>query len=157
MIKLIKKVWNWAWDIYHKNEEIWNYLISGGLGVVISVGSFWLCRVIGLDIIPSNVISWIIAVLSMYVTNKFFVFKTKCNTKKELFIEFISFIGARVSTLVIETAIIYVGAEVMHINEIIVKVIAQVVVIVLNYVFSKLWIFKNKKENKKNSKEKKTK
>ena len=57
MIKAIKKFWNWGWSIYHKNEEVWNYLISGALGVVISIVSYALCsKIIGLNIIVSNVI-----------------------------------------------------------------------------------------------------
>ena len=145
MIKLIKRFWNWGWGIYHKNEEVWNYLISGALGMVISIATYALCRFIGLDIIVSNVVSWIVAVLFMYVTNKLFVFKSKCETKKELWKEFCSFVMARILTLVIESAILYVGADILKINDIIVKVIAQVVIIILNYVFSKIWIFKKNK------------
>ena len=144
MIKAIKKFWNWGWGIYHKNEEVWNYLISGALGVVISVTSYALCcKLIGLDIIVSNVISWIVAVISMYLMNKIFVFKSKCKTYKDVFKEFCSFIIARIMTLIIETIILYVGAELLSIDDIIVKVISQIIVIVLNYIFSKLWIFKN--------------
>lgn len=146
MIKAIKKFWNWGWGIYHKNEEVWNYLISGALGVVISVVSYALCsKLIGLNIIISNVISWIVAVLSMYVTNKLFVFKSKRETKVELIKEFGAFVTARILTLVIETIILYIGADLLKINDIIVKIISQIVVIILNYVFSKIWIFKKNK------------
>ena len=68
MLNLMKKFWNWGWSIYHKNEEVWNYLISGALGVVISVASYALCsRLLMLNVIVSNIISWIIAVISMYL------------------------------------------------------------------------------------------
>lgn len=146
MLNLMKKFWNWGWSIYHKNEEVWNYLISGALGVVISVASYALCsRLLMLNVIVSNIISWIIAVISMYLMNKAFVFKSKCENNKEVFKEFFSFIIARILTLIIETGILYIGAEYLKINDVIVKVIAQIIVIILNYIFSKLWIFKKNK------------
>lgn len=142
MRKLIKKFWNWGWSIYHKNEELWNYLITGALGVIISIGSYWGCRAINLNIVASNIISWIIAVIAMYIMNKLFVFKTECNNYKTLIKEFFSFIVARILTLIVETLILYLGADIININDIIVKVIAQIVIIILNYLFSKLFIFK---------------
>jgi len=145
MINLIKRFWNWGWGIYHKNEELWNYLIFGALGVLVSVGSYGFCRVIGLGVISSNVISWIITVLFVYVTNKFFVFKSKCKNIKELIREFISFITARIVTLGVETLILYVGVDMLKIGDILVKVVAQIIIIILNYVLSKLIIFKKKK------------
>ena len=144
MLKIIKKMWYCCWAIYNKNKELWNYLISGGFGVIISVGSFWICRLINLDIVSSNSISWVIAVIAMYLTNKIFVFKSKCTTFKELAVEFFLFMGARVFTLILETLIIYNFAEKLNINDIITKIIAQIVVIVLNYILSKLIIFKKK-------------
>ena len=143
----IKKIWNLIWDIYHKKEEVWNYLISGAFGFVISIVSYWLFRKIGLSLEISNVLSWIIAVISMYLTNKFFVFKTKCNTKKEVIKEFISFIAARIFTLIAETVILYLGFNFLHFNDIIVKIFAQIIVIILNYVFSKIFIFKKQKSH----------
>lgn len=147
MLKPIKKFWNWGWEIYHKNEEIWNYLITGGIGVLISIFSYWLCRRADLSVLISNIISWIISVLAMYVMNKIFVFKTKCKNMKELTRELVSFIVARLVTLGVETAILYIGADLLHVNDIIVKVIAQIIIIILNYVFSKLIIFKKEKNN----------
>lgn len=145
MIRLIKNIWNWGWKIYRKYEEIWNYLITGALGVLVNIISYSLCRLVGIDIYISNVISWIISVLFMYLTNKLFVFKSKTNNKIELLKEFVSFVFARVFTLVVETGILYLGSKILHINDIIVKVIAQIVIIILNYLLSKLWIFKVKK------------
>ena len=142
----IKKFWDWGWSVYHKKEELWNYLITGAIGTVISIASYSLCRCINLDIISSNVISWILAVVSMYIMNKLFVFKSKCNNIKELIKEFFAFIVARLFTLVVETAILYIGADLLKINDILVKVIAQIIIIVLNYVFSKLFIFKKSKK-----------
>ena len=141
----IKKIWNFIWDIYHKYEEVWNYLISGALGVVVNLAAYELCRKLGAEIILSNVISWIIAVIFMYITNKFFVFKSKTENFKKFLKEFAAFVTARIFTLLVETLILYLGVYVLNINDLIIKIVAQIVVIILNYILSKLIIFKKKK------------
>ncbi len=137
-MKMYKKCIN----LYHKYEEIINYLITGFIGVVVSVLSFYICRKINLSILFSNIISWIIAVILMYILNKLFVFKTKTEKYNQLIQEFFSFVFARIVTLIIETIIIYVGVLFITKNDTIVKVFAQIVIIILNYIFSKLFIFK---------------
>lgn len=143
-MRFIKKCWNCCWEIYHKYEEIFNYLIVGAIGVLISIVSYSLCRYLSFSIITSNVISWIISVLAMYILNKTCVFKTKNLSKKALFKEFFSFVIARIFTLFIETGILYLGVILLHINDIIIKIIGQVIIIVLNYILSKLIIFSKK-------------
>lgn len=142
MIKAFKNFLNFCWNIYHKNEEVWSYLITGAIGVVISVGTYSISRNIGFSILSSNIISWIIAVISMYIMNKLFVFKTKCSSFIKLSKEFFSFIGARVFTLVVESLILWCGADILNINDILVKIVAQIIIIIMNYIFSKLFIFK---------------
>lgn len=143
-MKYLKAFWNWGWGIYHKNEELWNYLITGAIGVVISVVSYALCRKMLFSIVLSNFISWIIAVISMYFMNKYFVFKTRANSKVEVVEEFFAFVAARIFTLVVETGILYLGSEIINMNDIFVKIIAQITIIILNYILSKLFIFKKK-------------
>lgn len=148
-MKTIKKLWNYLWGIYHKYEEILNYLISGAIGVVISVVSYALSRKIGFGIIESNIISWVIAVICMYILNKLFVFKSKCSNRKELLKEFFSFVSARIFTFFVETFILWLGADVLKINDILIKIIAQIVIIILNYILSKIWIFNKEKRKTK--------
>ena len=136
------KIYKKCINLYHKYEEIINYLITGFIGVVVSVLSFYICRKINLSILFSNIISWIIAVILMYILNKIFVFKTKTEKYKQLIQEFFLFVFARIVTLIIETIIIYVGVLFITKNDTIVKVFAQIVIIILNYIFSKLFIFK---------------
>jgi putative flippase GtrA len=131
-------------NLYKKYEEIINYLIFGFLGVVVSVGTYTIAR-IWFDIVVSNVISWILAVIFMYVTNKLFVFKSRGLKRLALLKEFAEFVGARIVTLLIETGILLLCSEVIRMNDIVAKVIAQIVIIILNYILSKFWIFKKKK------------
>lgn len=143
----IKRFWNWGWSIYHKNEEIWNYLIVGGLTTLVSLIVYYICVKTFLD--PSNnfelqcanIISWIISVAFAYVTNRIFVFKSKeKNIKKEA----TSFVASRISTLLLDMLTMFILVSTLHINDKIGKIISQVFVIIGNYIISKLFVFKNK-------------
>lgn len=145
---IITKIWNYGVGVYHKNEEIWNYLIVGGLTTLLSLAVYYLCVLtflnpnIPIELQIANVISWIVSVLFAYVTNRLFVFKSKQkNVKKEA----ISFIGSRVLTLLLDMLTMYVLVSILHINDKIGKIIAQFIVIVGNYVISKLFVFKKNK------------
>lgn len=143
MKSLIEKFWS----IYKKHEEVINYLFFGGLTTVVSIGSYAIfAKVFGLSIVISNIISWIIAVLFAFITNKIFVFKSKNKTVKDFLAECFKFYSARIFSLGVETLILYIGATLLHINDIIVKILAQIVVVILNYILSKLIVFKNKEK-----------
>lgn len=140
-------------ELYKKYEEIVNYLIMGVLATAVNLGIKYALLFTVLE--ASNptqlqiavVISWIVACLFAYVTNKIIVFKSK-DTK--IFKEFLSFVSARLLTLGMEMLIMFVFVTALGLNSdlwvIIWSLVAQVVVIVANYVFSKLFIFKNSKK-----------
>lgn len=142
----MKSLFNKIWKIYKDHEEVINYLFFGGLTTIVSIGSYAIfAKIFGLSILLSNILSWILAVLFAFITNKIFVFKSKNNTIKDFFMECIKFYSARIFSLGVESLILYIGATVLHINDIIVKVFAQVIVVILNYILSKLIVFKGKK------------
>lgn len=130
--------------LYDKNEEIVNYLFFGGLGFFVSICFFELPRLLGCNLVVSNVISWVVAVTFLYFTNRKFVFKSKKNGKKEVAKEVIFFYLARVFTLFLETGCILLIADVMHLSDLFAKCVGQFVVIVTNYILSKFLIFKKK-------------
>ena len=136
-------------DLYKKYEEVISYLIFGGLTTVVSFITYFLFSRLfftggtQLDIQISNVLSWVCAVTFAYITNRIFVFKSK-NKGQEQLKELISFIGARVFSLVVDIACMFLLTELIHMNDLIAKLIVQVIVIVMNYVLSKLFIFKKK-------------
>ncbi len=131
-------------NLYIKYKEVINYLFFGFLSFVVSMVTYYLARIC-FDYILSNLISWMIAVIFAYVTNKLFVFESKVDSKQKLLKEFFSFVASRVFTLVLETLVMYVMIDWMHINDMVVKVIAQIIVILTNYILSKLIIFKKRK------------
>ncbi|MBQ9017381.1 GtrA family protein [Candidatus Saccharibacteria bacterium] len=132
------------WSLYKEYEEIINYIISGGLGTIVNIGTFTICRSFDLDLTSSNVIAWVVTVIFIYLTSKFFVFKTADKTKKESTKEFVLFILARLATLGVEILLLNLTIEAMQINEFIAKTLSQVAVIILNYLLSTLVIFTKK-------------
>ena len=113
----------------------------GGLTTFISIFVYGLCfRLFNLELISSNIISWIVAVLFAYYTNKIFVFRSKSKSFKE----FVSFVGSRVITLLLDTALMLLFVNVINMNDLISKVIVQIVVIIGNYIISKLIVFKKR-------------
>ena len=130
-------------EIYKKNQELINYLVVGVIGTVISIASFAVLMNIGVETVASNVISWVITVIVMYVMNRYFVFLKHAKGFAAIVREITSFVSARIFTLLLETLIVWLGIDAMHLNAIIIKTFAQILVIVLNYVFSKLFIFRD--------------
>lgn len=135
---MFKKIW----DLYKKYEEVINYVITGGLGTVVNIVIFTVLRKFEIDLTLSNVLAWTITIIFIYILSRFFVFKTA--GQKDSTREFIMFVLARLATLGIEILILNLTIEAMHINELISKIIAQAIVIVLNYILSKLLVFTKK-------------
>ena len=135
---MFKKIWN----LYKKYEEVINYVITGGLGTVVNIVIFTVLRKFEIDLTLSNVLAWTITIIFIYILSRFFVFKTA--GQKDSTREFIMFVLARLATLGVEILILNLTIEAMHINELISKIIAQAIVIVLNYILSKLLVFTKK-------------
>lgn len=139
---IIKRIWNKCFSIYHKNEEIWNYLIAGGLTTLVSIGSYALfAKCFNINYIISNILSWIVAVVFAYFVNRIFVFKSKDKNKLK---EFLSFTGARLLTLLLDTGLMILLVQILHVNDMISKVLVQIIIIIANYLISKLIIFRKK-------------
>ena len=142
----MKKLWNFCWDMYRKYEEGINYLIFGFLAFVLNYILYYVfAGVLDIHHLVSTVLSWALTVVFAYWTNRTFVFKSKNKDAKSLWGEFISFIGARVATELLEVGLMFLMVDCAGLNEYISKFVCQVLVIVANYFLSKLWIFKEKK------------
>lgn len=124
-----------------KHRDVLLYLFFGALTTLISILSFMLCDLV-LHELVANLISWICAVSFAYVTNRKWVFKSQAKGK-EIPLEIASFFGGRLATLGLEEVLLLVFVTWLQWNGTLVKVLAQVVVLVLNYVISKLLVFRN--------------
>ncbi|MDT2758323.1 GtrA family protein [Enterococcus xiangfangensis] len=123
--------------------EVFIYLFFGGLATVVNIVSFTLSyQVFDLNWPISNTISWILSVLFAFVTNKVWVFQSKTESFKELIWEFSKFIFARVVSFGMDMATMYLLIDLLHTGNLIAKLITQIIVVVANYVFSKVFIFK---------------
>lgn len=133
-------------DWYIKKTEAMRYLVFGALSTIVNILVFALFNALGLSTIASNAIAWVAAVIFAYITNKYCVFNAKTSGHKDFVREFGSFIVARLATLGVETIMMWVTIDLWHWHAILMKVVANIVVIILNFVFSKLFIFKSSKE-----------
>ena len=148
-------------ELVKKHWDVVSYLFFGVLTTLVSwitYAGFMLlfekCGMNGeLNIIISNVLSWIFAVIFAFITNKLWVFNSKSFEAKTLWYEIGTFVSARLVTLLIETGILAGAALIFGsdntVVNIIMKVITSIIVVVLNYIFSKLIIFRKKDDAKK--------
>jgi len=148
MKKLIEKLVK----LYKKNEEVLNYLIIGGLTTLVNIATKYILLFTIFDaknpkeLQITVIISWIVAVLFAYITNRKIVFKSE---NKKILKEFINFIEARILTLLVEMLFMYIFVTLLKLNSdievAILSIISQIIVIILNYIFSKIFVFKNNK------------
>ena len=137
-------------ELFNKYKEIIMYLIFGVLTTVISLIVYYALTYTILNpnnsvyLQIANILSWVAGVLFAYFTNRKYVLESKNENKLK---EFTSFVGARVTTLILDMLIMGVGVSLLHGNDKILKLISQVLVIVGNYVLSKLIVFKKSNKN----------
>ena len=138
-------------DIYYKYEEAIMYTFFGGLTTLISI----VTKLAVFYLIPGKpmwesglavTFSWICAVTFAFFTNKKYVFKNKTNSRKEYGRVMLAFYGSRLSTFLLELAIIYIFKDWLGYNEFLVTLACQVIIFIANYILSKIFVFKNKEE-----------
>jgi len=129
-------------DWYLEHQEGMRYLIFGGVSTILNILVFILLDKLGISTIISNFIAWVVSIVFAYFTNKMCVFNTKTNNKKELSKEVFSFVGCRILTLLIDELYMYITIDILNFNSLIMKIISNIIVIILNFVFSKILIFK---------------
>lgn len=132
-------------QLYRKYKSILSYLIFGVLTTVVNVAAYYLCYdVIGIENIPSTMVAWIIAVAFAFITNKLFVFESRSWKMRIALKEACNFTLCRLGTGVIELIVMYVFVDVLNYNGTVMKLISNIIVIILNYIASKLLIFRKK-------------
>lgn len=139
------------WDLYKKYEEVVNYLVVGGLTTIVAIGSklLFLATILdqtnGLELQIAEIISWFLAVTFAYVTNRIFVFKSKTSGSKCVK-EILNFFKGRIATQLIQMFIMWFFVTLLKLDSNIwvlaFTLVCQVIQIVLNYVISKLLVFK---------------
>lgn len=135
-------------ELYLKYKEVINYLIFGVLTTLVNIlGYAFLAKVLKINYMVSNITALIVSIIFAYITNKIFVFESKKTGIKDVLKELVSFFACRGVTAIMDIGLMFVTVSMLHFNDMLMKVVVNVLVIVLNYVFSKLFVFKNKEKS----------
>ena len=138
-------------DIFKKRREIIMYIICGAATTLVSLLIYYVCAEFFFDVNNAfqlqiiNVISWVLSVLFAFITNKILVFKSKDSPFKEM----MRFYLARIGTLLIDMFLMYLFVTVLSQNDMLAKCVVSVVVIILNYIFGKVLVFRKENSNEK--------
>lgn len=130
-------------SLYLKFKEVIDYLFFGVLTTVVNIGVFYVFdTLLDTPYLFANAISIIAAILFAFVTNKKYVFKSTSTSNKEAFREFYLFVGFRLVSGLFDMLSMFILVDFLTIDTNISKIITQFIVVVVNYAFSKLFIFK---------------
>lgn len=132
---------------FYQNDVI-RYVFFGGCTTLVNLVCFFVLRKCRVELNIANLISIITAILFAYVVNSRYVFQDKCETFKDHIRPFCKFISARLVTMVIEIGGVWLLVEVCKMNDMAGKFITQFIVLALNYIFSKFFVFTTGKSKK---------
>lgn len=128
-----------------KYQSFLAYAVFGVLTTIVNIVVFNLCyEKAGMGNILSNICAWVMSVAFAYLTNKIWVFGSRSWKWEIVKKEAAAFVSCRLATGVMDIVIMYICVDLMHWPAMLMKILSNVLVIILNYVFSKLIIFKKK-------------
>lgn len=135
-------------ELWNKYKSVIAYLFWGVVTTIVNIGVFqWLSSGIHWNYQLANIIAWFVSVLVAYLTNKVWVFGSHYTTFRAFIVEFVKFYFYRALTLLIDIVFMYVGVALLGfdsaIQQLVVKILDNVVVVIANYIFSKWLIFKS--------------
>ena len=134
-----------AKNLFHKYYDILAYLVFGVLTTVVNYLVYLPCyNLLGMKAVVSNVIAWAVAVAFAYLTNKPFVFRSHDWSAQTVIPELTKFVGCRVASGAMESVIIFLTVDLFGWNGNVWKLLTSVLVVILNYIGSKLLVFRNR-------------
>ena len=132
-------------ELFRKYKEVILYLFFGACTTLVKIIAYYICsHIFFMNVVPSTVIAWILSVAFAYVTNRIYVFESKADRLDDIIKEICSFVGCRLLTGGMDLLIMFVCVDIMHWNDMIIKVLSNILVIILNYLASKILIFRKK-------------
>ena len=127
----------------NKMKKLFLYVVFGVLTTGVNIFLFWLLSdVLHVQYLISNFVAIVVSILFAYITNKWYVFESKTETRKDLIREFVTFIGARTGTLIFDMVGMFVLVSFLSLDSLISKIFVNIIVVILNYIFSRLLVFK---------------
>ena len=140
---LIQKIWKLIAGLYERFRELFWYGVFGVLTTIINMAAFGLFSdTLKVHYMVANVIAWVIAVAFAYVTNKLWVFESKSWARSVWIPECIGFVSARLATGLLDMGLMYLMISIIGVPKMWAKLVSNVVVIIGNYVLSKLVVFR---------------
>ena len=132
-------------DLFKKYQEPILYIVFGVLTTLVNILVYYLLAdIASIYYLIANVIAWVVSVLFAFVTNKLFVFESTSWKSAVVFPEMGGFFLARVATGVVDMVLMWLLIDIIQTGDMFAKILVNVIVVVLNYVASKLWIFRKK-------------
>ena len=129
--------------LLQKYNDLISYVFFGVLTTLVNIVVYYiLFSVLAVGNVPSTVVAWIVAVVFAFITNKIWVFESKSWKKEYVLLEASKFFSCRIGTGLFELFFMYFFVDVFLYNGLIMKILVNVIVVVSNYIFSKLFIFK---------------
>ena len=136
----MKKIKDLVLRLY--GNDVVRYIFFGGCTTLVNLVCFYIfCNICHVNLNIANVISIVVAIIFAYVVNSKYVFQDKCETLKDHIQPFCKFVSARLLTMVIEVGGVWLLVEVMGMNGMVGKFCTQFIVLALNYIFSKFFVF----------------
>lgn len=130
-------------ELLNKYREVISYCIFGAGTTIVNIVVYYVCaHPLNISTVLSTCIAWVLSVLFAYITNKIWVFQSKTTGIKEIIKELLFFFACRFLTGLLDVGIMYMTVDRLHLDDMIMKVISNVVVIIINYLASKILIFK---------------
>lgn len=134
-------------ELIKKYRELITYVFWGVATTLVNYVVYFACtKLFGIEYLISNVIAWMISVIFAFWVNKIYVFRSLDYDLKTMAREFSTFVSARILSGVLETGMLALFVEGMHFNDSVIKIVASVLVVIINYFLSKLVIFRKHKE-----------
>ena len=136
-------------SLFLKYRELILYVFFGGLTTLVNWAGYWLLAdVFHVPYLWATAIAQILSILFAYVTNRIWVFESKAKGFSAVFWEMVRFFGCRAASFVLDLLCMRIGVGGLHINDMVMKLLSNVIVVIVNYVFSKLIVFRKPKEGR---------
>lgn len=131
-------------QLFEKYKDVIPYAVFGVLTTLVNIVSYWVfAHPLHLPVMASTIFAWVLSVLFAYLTNRKWVFHSEAVGAKAIAKEIASFFGCRVGTELIDLAAMFIFVDKLNLNDMVIKIIANIIVIIVNYVASKFVIFKH--------------
>lgn len=136
-------------SLFLKYRELILYVFFGGLTTLVNWAGYWLLAdVFHVPYLWATAIAQVLSILFAYVTNRIWVFESKAKGFSAVFWEMVRFFGCRAASFVLDLLCMRIGVGGLHINDMVMKLLSNVIVVIVNYVFSKLIVFRKPKQGR---------